>query len=465
MRANVDSEGNVTPNIELFNNYLSVSLEFGKIDEKTFSDICSYLGYYCSNVQGNYTIVNDIRNYFKEYNDEYVEIIDAALFDAIRGDDNSNELRGTNTLDVLYGNSGNDTIYGNNGNDLIDGGENDDLIFGGNDNDILNGDTGEDTLNGGNGNDVLTGGTGNDTISGGYGSDTYIFNLGDGEDVINNYDSSTWWSDRIVFGEGVRAEDVEVYRSGNDLVFQNRISGDRVTVQNAMSDRDGWYYIGSVEFADGTKWDAAYLQENTRHYSGSEGDDVLNGQGWGYNYNQSETFRGEAGNDTINGNDGNDTIDGGSGSDILNGGNGNDVLTGGTGNDTISGGYGSDTYIFNLGDGEDVVVEMGGTDKVIFGEDIDSEDLMFAREGNNLKISVLGQEDSITISNYYYYNNSYKVESFQTADGSMLDYTKLDLMIQAMASFEDTTGMMWEDAVQNKNEQANDIINQWWTKE
>ncbi|MBQ4058616.1 MAG: hypothetical protein IJD40_06775, partial [Lachnospiraceae bacterium] len=202
MRANVDSEGNVTPNIELFNNYLSVSLEFGKIDEKTFSDICSYLGYYCSNVQGNYTIVNDIRNYFKEYNDEYVEIIDAALFDAIRGDDNSNELRGTNTLDVLYGNSGNDTIYGNNGNDLIDGGENDDLIFGGNDNDILNGDTGEDTLNGGNGNDVLTGGTGNDTISGGYGSDTYIFNLGDGEDVINNYDSSTWWSDRIVFGEG-----------------------------------------------------------------------------------------------------------------------------------------------------------------------------------------------------------------------------------------------------------------------
>ena len=287
---------------------------------------------------------------------------------------------------------------------------------------------GANTLTGTNGNDELYGGEGNDTLSGGYGSDTYIFNLGDGEDVINNYDSSTWWSDRIVFGEGVRAEDMEVYRSGNDLVFQNRISGDRVTVQNAMSDRDGWYYIGSVEFADGTKWDAAYLQENTRHYTGSEGDDVLNGQGWGYNYNQSETFRGEGGNDTL------------------------------------SGGYGSDTYIFNLGDGEDVVVEMGGTDKVIFGEDIDSEDLMFAREGNNLKISVIGQEDSITISNYYY-NNNYKVESFQTADGSMLDYTKLDLMIQAMASFEDTTGMMWEDAVQNKNEQANDIINQWWTKE
>ena len=154
----------------------------------------------------------------------------------------------------------------------------------------------------------------------------------------------------------------------------------------------------------------------------------MNGQGEGYNYNQNETFEG------------------------------------GAGNDSLSGGTGSDTYLFDLGDGEDVVAEMGGTDKVIFGEDIDNEDLMFAREGNHLKISVIGQEDSITISNYYY-NNSYKVESFQTADGSMLDYTKLDLMIQAMASFEDTTGMMWEDAVQNKNEQANDIINQWWTKE
>ena len=154
----------------------------------------------------------------------------------------------------------------------------------------------------------------------------------------------------------------------------------------------------------------------------------MNGQGEGYNYNQNETFEG------------------------------------GAGNDSLSGGTGSDTYLFDLGDGEDVVAEMGGTDKVIFGEDIDNEDLMFAREGNHLKISVIGQEDSITISNYYY-NNSYKVESFQTADGSMLDYTKLDLMIQAMASFEDETGMMWQDAVQNNNEQANDIINQWWTKE
>ena len=89
---------------------------------------------------------------------------------------------------------------------------------------------------------------------------------------------------------------------------------------------------------------------------------------------------------------------------------------------------------------------------------------MFSKNGYDLNISIIGQEDRITISNYYC-NDSYKVESFQTSDGSILDYSKIDLMIQAMASFEDTTGMMWEEAVQNQNEQANDIVNQWWTKE
>ena len=140
------------------------------------------------------------------------------------------------------------------------------------------------------------------------------------------------------------------------------------------------------------------------------------------------------------------------------------MLEGGEGNDTLNGGAGDDTYIFNLGDGQDVIKESEGTDTIMFEEGIESSDLMFAKEGNNLKISVIGQNDTITVSDYFY-NDNYKVEAFQTSDGSVLDYTKLNVMIQAMASFEDTTGMMWEDAMEQKNEQANDIINQWWTKE
>lgn len=121
----------------------------------------------------------------------------------------------------------------------------------------------------------------------------------------------------------------------------------------------------------------------------------------------------------------------------------------------------SEAQLENAGE---LIVERSGTDECIFGNDISSEDLIFSKNGYDLNISIIGHADRITISNYYY-NNSYKVESFQTADGSMLGYTKLDLMIQAMASFEDTTGMMLKEAVQNDHEQANDIINQWWTKE
>ena len=271
-------------------------------------------------------------------------------------------------------------------------------------------------------------------------------------------------TDKIVFGEGIKEEDIRVSRTDRDLYLTNLESGDQIKVKDFFY--DGYYFVEGVEFADGTKWDFETLKDKGRYYYGTDGNDTIHASN-NYYYapvREDQVIYAGAGDDSASGNNGDDTLYGEAGADTLSGGNGNDVLNGGTENDTLQGGAGNDTYVFKLGDGQDTIVEGSGTDKIVFGADINSEELMFAREGNNLKISVLGQEDSITISNYYY-NNSYKVESFQTADGSMLDYTKLDLMIQAMASFEDTTGMMWQDAVQNNNEQANDIINQWWTKE
>src|SRR5262249_24343290 len=47
------------------------------------------------------------------------------------------------------------------------------------------GSAGDDTLNGTAYNDTLQGGAGNDTLNGGGGNDIYVFNQGDGSDVIN----------------------------------------------------------------------------------------------------------------------------------------------------------------------------------------------------------------------------------------------------------------------------------------
>ena len=222
----------------------------------------------------------------------------------------------------------------------------------------------------------------------------------------------------------------------------------------------------SVEFADGTKWSLDDIKDKARYYYGTDEDDVISASN-SYYYapaREDNVVYAGAGNDKVYGNNGNDTLYGEAGNDILYGGYGNDTLSGGAGTDTLCGESGDDTYIFNLGDGEDTIVEGGGTDKIVFGEGIETSNLLFERDGNNLKIALLGEDDAVTISNYFY-DDWYKVESFQTADGSVLDYTKLNVMIQAMASFEDTTGMMWEDAIEQKNEQANDLVNQWWTKE
>ena len=322
------------------------------------------------------------------------------------------------------------------------------------------GEEGDDILNGGNGNDILSGGTGNDTLNGETGDDTYVFNLGDGQDII----VENRGTDTIRFGEGVCEEDIRVSRDGRNLYLANQESGDKVIIKDFFWNTD--YQIERVEFVDGSTWSLEDLKDKARYYYGGEGNDNISAanSNTGAPILEDDYLYGGAGNDTLNGNNGNDELYGEEGDDILNGGNGNDILSGGTGNDTLNGGTGDDTYVFNLGDGQDTITENSGDDRIVFGEGIEYSDLKFAKQGNNLNIFLIGGDDSITVRDYFRDDN-YKVESFQTSDGRELDYTKISVMIQAMASFEDTTGMMWEDAVEQKNEQANDLLNQWWTKE
>lgn len=217
---------------------------------------------------------------------------------------------------------------------------------------------------------------------------------------------------------------------------------------------------------------------------GGEGDDVISDP-WG-----NDTLEGGAGNDTITDSYGDDVIDGGSGDDVivdqgygsnvLRGGEGNDTITfsfvasntieGGTGNDliqsdnlhngmpwqanTIAGGAGddrlesgmsADTYRFNRGDGNDTICDFGysnaywwggqGADAIVFGPDITADQLWFRHVGNDLKVDVIGAADSITIENWYA-GSAYHIESFKVAEGKALADTQVELLVQAMASFE-----------------------------
>ena len=75
--------------------------------------------------------------------------------------------------------------------------------------------------------------------------------------------------------------------------------------------------------------------------------------------NVADFIDGGAGNDTIDGGDGNDTILGGDGNDLLIGGDGDDVVIGGRGTDVSRLGAGNDRFIWNQGDGSDIVDGQG----------------------------------------------------------------------------------------------------------
>jgi Ca2+-binding RTX toxin-like protein len=280
----------------------------------------------------------------------------------LNGTESNDTLYGVDAYgDTIYGLGGSDTIYGYGGNDYLDGGLGDDILDGGAGSDTLIGGAGNDVLDGGAGSDILIGGAGDDvlggavasydwygngggnTYEGGLGNDTlrgtasgdlYKFNLGDGQDVIQeaNYDYGSKGTDILRLGSGIVPSDIKVERVGNDLVFKHINGIDKVTVQ-------GWYLSGycqleRVEFGDGSAFNLSDLQ------LGTTANDTLTGT-------SSDTIMmGDAGNDTLNG---------GAGNNLINGGAGADNMTGGPGNDTFIVDDIGDTVTEALNEGTDVV--------------------------------------------------------------------------------------------------------------
>lgn len=99
-------------------------------------------------------------------------------------------IRGTSGADTLFADDGGSTIYGFAGRDLLIGGRTADKLFGGAGRDYLFGNGGHDSIYGGDGRDVLDGGRGNDKLLGGAGIDSFVFETGDGRDVIADFQNN-----------------------------------------------------------------------------------------------------------------------------------------------------------------------------------------------------------------------------------------------------------------------------------
>lgn len=292
---------------------------------------------------------------------------------------------------------------------------------------IYTGSNESDNLIGDIGANVILGGKGDDTLQGGFGNDSYIYNRGDGSDVIydgfyrkgspyeernyseygENYGGGV---DSIIFGKNISPGDISVVKEGENLIIE--IGGgealtDRITVEKWF---DKKLRVESLKFADGSKMEVGHLLglslgDELEAFKGDGDSIILLGTD---RHNNIETLEGD---DLLDGGRGNDLLSAGAGDDTVIGGEGNDVITGGLGRDELLGGKGNDTYIFSRGDGEDVIHDFyhdngsseegkknnnhrsAGVDTLVLEGGIESGNVLVKKEGKDLLIGILEEEE------------------------------------------------------------------------
>lgn len=350
---------------------------------------------------------------------------------------------------------GTENILGTAGDDNLVGSDKNSTILGLAGNDTLSGNAGEDSLYGGDGNDVLEGGSGRDYIDAGAGANVIRFEQGTGVDYIRARltDGQT---DTIEFGAGITPADLQV-QLGNQR-YWNILPGDSgyATLVVGTGDDafkievDGWSTdisrssVQRFRFNAGTELTLEQvIAMNDGSVAGSSsGDGVLVGSNADddiYGYDGNDSIRGRAGNDNLNGNGGCDLLDGGSGADYLYGGNGTDVLAGGRGDDTLNGSSGKDIYLFNRGDGNDIVGDNwdGGRKTISFGVGIDPGDISaLMDEYGNLQLLVDGGAGGSLTLSYFFQDDLLTLREpktveqvqFVAADGSVKVYDLVGLV-------------------------------------
>lgn len=303
-----------------------------------------------------------------------------------------------------YGNERDNVMFGWDGDDILIGGAGNDTLSGGFGINILDGGEGDDILNSQGKGDILIGGTGNDILNGCKRDDQYEFEIGHGQDVINDFHTSTdlKWSRNKVILKGANLADAEFIRSGKDMVIRAYRSEDSVTFSNYFDDSFEGKAFNFI-FDDQKITYENFIDKCSVIQSTDEKNNII------FGWEGKDILKGGAGDDTLWGEKGNDILNGGAGNDILNGGSGNDVLIGGAGNDILNGGdWHKDRYEFEAGHGQDIVNDLGNmgkkfqyqrNDLVFKGANL--TDAEFIRSGKDLVIYAYGSADSVTLPDYF----------------------------------------------------------------
>lgn len=207
----------------------------------------------------------------------------------------------------------------------------------------------------------ITGGRGADLLFGGAGNDTYIWNLGDGEDFIQD----TSGSDTLLLGRGITEEMVKVFGAGSLSISTvsgygaNFVSYPSFGIENiegtsfqhvTYSDKAPSItttFIVATQVTQTVPLDTTNWSDNQLNNFGSSSGPTL-----GQNVdviigtNANDWIKGYGADDVLSGGDGDDRLDGGAGADTLNGNAGRDTLQGDASDILLSGGE-DDDYLIN----------------------------------------------------------------------------------------------------------------------
>ncbi|WP_274603605.1 calcium-binding protein, partial [Rhizobium sp. CFBP 8762] len=256
-----------------------------------------------------------------------------------------------------------------------------------------------DSLYGSGSTDVLWSGKGNDYISGGAGGDIYIYQPGDGQDVIDDVGKSTFGPikagiDILSFKGGIKANNLRLTRHGEEANLKisflddaGKETGDTLEIvkhfdglrlgleafAGLLGSSEGLDYaapnlIERFIFDDGTSLEFTQIIEEVLKNAKTDGDDAIYG--------------------------------------ILN----DNTLDGGAGDDFLSGRFGNDTYVYGRGYGRDVIednssklfFELPQHDTLKFKDAIRWTDLDFLRDGpsDTLRMRLRGTNDEVVLSDF-----------------------------------------------------------------
>jgi Ca2+-binding RTX toxin-like protein len=322
-------------------------------------------------------------------------LLGGAGIDNISGGAGSDIIYGGTGNDVVSGDAGADVLFGEGGNDQLVGGANNDTLYGNLGDDALTGGADNDTLYGNLGDDELTGGAGGDMLVGGAGNDTYVFNRGDGQDIIRAaVDRTPGETETLVLGGGITLSDVHYALDGRDLIISFTASpADRVTVKDFL----GAGVLSSIVIG-------GVVQSTTQ---------ILD----------SLTGATSAGGNAL-------PTAASSGTSLVYGGRGNDTLTG---NDQ------GNTYVFVNGDGQDRLDSprpffRSGTDDLMING-YASSDAVLSRAGTDgldLRVTFTSGSDRIDISGQFG-NGFIGIDSIGFDDGTvwLMSDIKSRIMSQA----------------------------------